>query len=204
MIPIIRTTDLETKLENLEFVQVPKIGGSVAIELIPLRNYNETNQILQKKGYEIIGLDWSVEFFKQIKNTHEDIYEGIIGKGAPYRKTLLKEKFERSQGKLKINYNNIDKNEESVLEDFDKNTSIENQTIYLENFLKNTTGQGFPSKEIELGILNSPKPGIPLKYIAPKAGFVAVLETFPGGVILDCNSIKLNKNYWVRVAKPWK
>ena len=190
---------------NLDgYIYIPSTGLYVAKERTHFNeNWTQCNESLKQEGQGLFMMNMYefVEFLKHLKENpnqeNNSIYESITAVRSPYRGEWIDARFNQKQKKMVIDYHKLDPigNRELVHEAL-VDYLDENKTpgIDLEEWINNSTTQGFPRKDSLRG---------DLYYYAPVNGRVARFDADSDGARLkyDRNPDCTDAGLGVRAAK---
>jgi len=180
------------------FIYVPSIGLYVAKNVsLKGKNWNEAQEALHNENSRMLTVLEFREFLKYTKEYFPEIYLEITDLKDLWRAEWLDAEFKVENKDLFVYYyvfenNKIIRKKEKLDEDtlrLDKTPGI-----LLENWLKDSTKQGLPKKDIKNG---------DLYYWNPENGKVAVFSADDGGAVLYCywNPSYLGSSLGVRAVK---
>ncbi|MDO8528670.1 MAG: hypothetical protein Q7S06_02145 [Nanoarchaeota archaeon] len=170
---------LRQKTSN-DSVYVPSANLWVAKQrTLQEKNWFETQKELRKQGLSMQTPLKFVEFLKEIKNNHPEIYEDITGVREPWRAEWFDAFFEKRQDGLYMLTEN-----KARTEKLDGNTLMNDRRIDLESWVNNPTSQGLPRKDVREGNLY---------YWYPRADSVAWFYAGSDRANLNCGR---NPHYW--------
>ncbi len=139
------------------FVYVEPIKLWVAEERSLLgKNFYECQEALHSQNQKMLTMPEFVGFLKYTKQNHPDIYHEITKDRSKWKAEWLDANFKVKRKDLDVKYH-VFENGKIVKksEKLDANTLMKDKTpgISLEDWLKNLTGQGFPSENVKNGDL---------------------------------------------------
>jgi hypothetical protein len=169
--------------DNSDFIYVPSVDLYFAKERSLLgENWYSTHEELDKQGMKMPTIYQFKEFLRYLhENPNEEytgIYNEIVEVRSPWRGEWLDAGFEITNNVRKIYYNHRIVSGELVAgnsERLDRNTLMEDKSIDLEYWLRNSTKQGLPKKDCREGSL---------QYWCPENGRVARRDASSDGAVL--------------------
>ena len=159
-VPKVGRRNIEPLVENNndDFIYVPAIGLYVAKERTLLgEDFYSCQEKLHVENSKMLNLPEFKEFLKYVKVNNPDIYSEITEVRDPWRAEWIDADFKYENKQFFIVYHVFDDKGNIIQkkEELDRNTLFEDRTpgISLEDYLKNSTGQGLPLKSVEEGNL---------------------------------------------------